>query len=150
VLLNPLPGRGLRERRRMSLLRLHGEDHEVCVGNLHLTAGASAQAEREALAAAEAAVAWAWAGSTPLVLGGDFNLRPRSSEVFKLLEERFGLTGPTSPDAIDHLLARGLEVIRPAAPWPPEMRELEAPVGLELRRLRLSDHAPVEAAFGLR
>ena len=44
---------------------------------------------------------------------------------------------------------RGLEVVRPPSAWAPRARELEAPVGMELRRLRLSDHAPVEATFGL-
>ena len=53
-------------------------------------------------------------------------------------------------DSLDHLLARGLEVIRPPSAWPSERRELDVPVGLEMRRLRLSDHAPVEATFGVR
>jgi endonuclease/exonuclease/phosphatase family metal-dependent hydrolase len=148
MLLNRFPARGLRERRRMSFVRLHGEARELCVANLHLSAGASAHAEREALRAAAEAVRWS--GSVPLVLGGDFNLRPRSSSVFGELERRFGLAGPTSPDALDHLLSRGFEIARPAALWPAQARELQAPVGLALRRLRLSDHAPVEAAFGLR
>ena len=91
-----------------------------------------------------------WSGSAPLVLGGDFNLRPRSTGVFAELERRYGLAGPTAPDALDHLLARGLDIVRPATAWPAQARELQAPVGLELRRLRLSDHAPVEASFGLR
>jgi hypothetical protein len=55
-----------------------------------------------------------------------------------------GLATPTTgPQAIDHLLARGLEPIAPAAPWPPERREI--PAGE--RALRLSDHAPIEAMF---
>jgi endonuclease/exonuclease/phosphatase family metal-dependent hydrolase len=148
LLLNRFPARRLVERRRMSFVRLHGPGGDVCVANLHLSAGSRAHAEREALAAAHAAVRWA--GSAPLVLGGDFNLRPHTSGVFAELEQRFGLIGPTGAKSIDHLLSRGLEVGRPPAAWPAAERELEAPVGLELRRLRLSDHAPVEAAFGLR
>lgn len=148
MLLNRFPGRGLRERRRMSFVRLHSEAGELCVANLHLSAGARAHAEREALGAAAEAVRWS--GGAPLVLGGDFNLRPRGSGVFGELERRCGLAGPTAPDALDHLLSRGLERVHPAAAWPAEARELQAPVGLELRRLRLSDHAPVEAVFGLR
>ncbi len=48
-----------------------------------------------------------------------------------------------APDAIDHLLVRGLETVEPPRPWPPERRELRRD-GLALR---LSDHAPVEAVF---
>jgi endonuclease/exonuclease/phosphatase family metal-dependent hydrolase len=147
LLLNPLPGRGLRERRRMSFVQLRSEHGEMCVANLHLTAGARRHAEHEALVAAEAATRWA--GATPLVLGGDFNLRPRETPVFDELARRYGLAAPTSPDAIDHLLSRGLEVIRPPSAWPPPRRELEVLVGLERRRLRLSDHAPLEATYGL-
>lgn len=149
LLLNPLPERRLRERRRMSFLRLRTDGGEVCVANLHLTAGAPAQAEREAMRAAETAIGWAGAG-TPLVLGGDFNVRPRRTNLFRRLRDIYGLGPPTGEDHLDHLLARGLEVLRPPRPWPPDRRELEAPVGLETRRLVLSDHAPVEAAFGLR
>ena len=39
LLLNPFPGRGLRERRRMSFVRLRDEGRDLCVANLHLTAG---------------------------------------------------------------------------------------------------------------
>jgi endonuclease/exonuclease/phosphatase family metal-dependent hydrolase len=146
--LNPLPGRGLRERRRMSFVRMRDEGRDVCGANLHLTAGSRRQAEREAELAAATAVRWA--GETPLIVGGDFNLRPRRTPVFERLEREFGLAAPTSGDAIDHLLARGLDVIRPPAQWQLQRRELEAPVGLETRRLLLSDHAPVEASYGVR
>jgi hypothetical protein len=149
LLLNPLPGRGLRERRRMSFVRMRDDERDVCVANLHLTASARPQAEREALRAAAAAVSWA-GEATPLIVGGDFNLRPRSTRVFERIEREFGLAGPTSADAIDHLLARGLEVVAPPSQWALQRRELEAPVGLEIRRLLLSDHAPVEATYGVR
>jgi endonuclease/exonuclease/phosphatase (EEP) superfamily protein YafD len=70
------------------------------------------------------------------VFGGDLNLRvSRQPEVFEQLAQRFDLSPPTAPDAIDHLLARGLDVV-------------EAP-----RRgpaLRLSDHAYVTASLGMR
>jgi endonuclease/exonuclease/phosphatase family metal-dependent hydrolase len=149
LLLNPLPGRRLRERRRMSFVRLRDESRDLCVANLHLTAGSRRHAERDALRAAETAGRWAGA-TTPLILGGDFNVRPRATEVFERLEREYGLAGPTSPDTLDHLLVRGLEVIRPPSAWGPGRRELEVPVGLEVRRLRLSDHAPIEATFGVR
>jgi endonuclease/exonuclease/phosphatase family metal-dependent hydrolase len=119
------------------------------VANLHLTAGSRRRAEQEALRAAETALRWAGA-TTPLILGGDFNLRPRATQVFERLEREYGLAAPTSPDTLDHLLERGLEVIRPPSGWGSERRELQVPVGLEVRRLRLSDHAPIEATYGLR
>jgi endonuclease/exonuclease/phosphatase family metal-dependent hydrolase len=100
-------------------------------------------AEEELPLAAEQAVEWA--GDRPLVLGGDFNVRPYQSEVFEELEERHGLTGITAPDSIDHLLVRGAEVSSPPRAWPPEARELDED-GLALR---LSDHAPVEVTIRL-
>ena len=57
---------------------------------------------------------------------------------------------PTAPDAIDHLLAHGLEVVSPARPLDPEAREVPdptAPPGAQALPVRLSDHAPVVAAF---
>jgi len=149
LLVNPLPGRGLRERRRMSFVRLHGSGLRLCVANLHLTAGSRSHAEREAMYACEIAVRWAGA-ATPLIVGGDLNLRPRTTDVFEILQRDRGLGPPTGANSLDHLLARGLEVVRPSAPWPPARRELEVSTGLGIRRLRLSDHAPVEATFGVR
>ena len=148
VLLNPLRERRLRERRRLALTRLVEGDREVCVGNLHLTAGAPEQAAREARRAAD--IAGDWAHGVPLLLAGDFNLRPQTAAVFDDLCERGALCGTTSPGGLDHILARGLETLKPPAPWAPEQRELDVLAGLERRRLRLSDHAPVEACFRVR
>jgi len=116
----------------------------LCVANLH------ASAHRPELAAADvlraAAAATDWAGEAPLLFGGDLNLRPAESpDVFAELRERFGLAGTTGPEAIDHLLSRGLQTIEPPRQWPAARRELEER-GLALR---LSDHAPVEAIFRL-
>jgi endonuclease/exonuclease/phosphatase family metal-dependent hydrolase len=148
VLLNPLPRRGLRERRRMVLTALAAGEAELCVANLHATAGNRAQAEADIRRGVELAISFA--RERPLILGGDLNLRPRSSHLFEELERRFGLAAPTADDAIDRLLVRGLEVREPPLRWAPEQRELlvrdSGPGSL---RLRLSDHAPVEAAFGL-
>jgi endonuclease/exonuclease/phosphatase family metal-dependent hydrolase len=132
------------ERRRMHWVRLEGGAGEpVCVANLHASAGRPARAATEVLAAAEAAVGWS--GEAPLVLGGDFNLRPaREPEPFEALRARFGLAEPTAPDAIDHLLARGLTVTAPPRRLADERRELEQPDG---RRLRLSDHRVIAAEF---
>ena len=119
------------EQRRMHWARLElPAEGRVCVANLHASAGLPSQASRELPAAADAALEWST--SDPLVLGGDFNLRPaRQPEPFARLRE-LGFSGPTAGDAIDHLLARGLRVV-------------EAPA--RLAPLGLSDHLPVAAAF---
>jgi endonuclease/exonuclease/phosphatase family metal-dependent hydrolase len=147
VLLNPLPRRGLRERRWMVLTALTTDgEAELCVGNLHATAGHRARAEADVRQGAQRALRFA--GDRPLILGGDFNLQPRSSRIFEELESGFGLAPPTACDAIDHLLARGLEVVEPPHRWTPDRRELVLrEPGPGPLRLRLSDHAPVEAAF---
>jgi endonuclease/exonuclease/phosphatase family metal-dependent hydrolase len=136
----------LPERRVMQFARLElGEGRRVCAANLHASAGlpraASAEVERAA------GLAMQWAGDDPLVFGGDLNLRPKSEpQVFERLRDRFGLAPPTGPDAIDHLLAGGLEVVEPPARLPEE-REVAGPDGL---RISLSDHAPVLATFGMK
>jgi len=127
------------ERRTMAFAEL---ESGLCVTSLHASTHVPL-AEEELPRAAEQAVEWA--GDRPLVLGGDFNVRPYQSEVFERLEERHGLTGITAPDSIDHLLVRGAEVISPPRAWPPEARELDED-GLALR---LSDHAPVEVTIRL-
>lgn len=135
---------GRPERRAMAFTRIpgHGDDPPLCVANLHATNDRPELATEDVLRAAEAASAWA--GDASLIFGGDLNLRPKASPaIFDTLRERFGLAAPTAPDAIDHLLVRGLEIVEPPRPWPPERREL--PEGH--RALRLSDHAPVEARF---
>lgn len=129
------------ERRTMAFARLSSG---LCLGNLHASAGRAniALAEREILGAARAATHWA--AGDPLVLGGDFNLRPRQCSVFDELEARFGLLAPTAPDSIDHLLASNLRVVRPATALAPAEREVMDASGLAIR---LSDHAPVSTRF---
>jgi hypothetical protein len=130
---------GKPERRAMAFTRTASG---LCVANLHATNDRPELAAADVLLAAEAAVGWA--GDSPLLFGGDLNLRPAEDPgVFEELESRFGLTGTTGPLAIDHLLSRGLKVLEPPTPWPPEGRELRS----EGRALRLSDHAPVQASF---
>ena len=135
------------ERRRMHWARIELADGATaCFSNLHASAGLPELATREVVAAAETAVGWS--GADPLVFGGDLNIRPKNDPVaFGELRERFGLVEPTGPNAIDHLLARGLEVVEPARRLAPEARELPQPGGL---RLRLSDHAPVVAGYEVR
>ena len=132
------------EQRRMQWARLETAAGErLCVANLHASAGLPEKAAREVLAAAEAALEWS--GPDPLVFGGDLNLRPRADPgPFETLRERLGLGEPTAPDAIDHLLARGLAVAERPQRLAAERRELPEPDG---RRIRLSDHRPVSAAF---
>ena len=133
------------ERRRMLWTRLALPAGRLCVANLHASAGRPAQAAAEVESAAERAVEWS--AGVPLVFGGDLNLRPRAQpEVFARLRERFGLGESTAPNAIDHLLVRGADVVEPARPLSPRLHEVAGPDGL---RLRLSDHAPVSAALHL-
>jgi endonuclease/exonuclease/phosphatase family metal-dependent hydrolase len=134
------------ERRRMVWARVELPEGRVCVGNLHASAGPPAKTAAEVEAAAHRAVEWA--DGEPLVFGGDLNLRlRRDPEPFARLRERLELRDPTDPDAIDHLLVRGLGVVERPRRLPPESREVTEPDGL---RLRLSDHAPVTAAFTVR
>jgi endonuclease/exonuclease/phosphatase family metal-dependent hydrolase len=132
------------EQRRMIWTRLRlASGATVCVANLHASAGLPEKASVEVIEAAARAVEWS--AGDPLVFGGDTNLRPqRTPGPFTELRERFGLGDPTGPQAIDHVLARGLDLMEPPRRLPPEERELPAEDGL---RLRLSDHAPVIAHF---
>jgi Endonuclease/Exonuclease/phosphatase family len=86
-----------------------------------------------------------WAGDDPLILGGDLNVSPAESGVFGELERRFGLRPPSGDRSIDHLLARGLEIVETPTPWRAESREV--PAGN--RAIRLSDHPPVHGTFEL-
>ena len=134
------------ERRMMAFTRI---GDLLCVANLHASAAREA-AERELIGAGRAAVEWA--RSTPLVFGGDFNLRPAlSGHVFERLAGEFALAVPTGDRVIDHLLASGLDVAEAPAQWPPEGREVPDPTAPNGHfgplPIRLSDHAPVQAAF---
>ena len=131
----------------MGLARLTAGPDVLCVANVHLSTGPRTQTERELNRAAAAAVAWT--AGEPLLLGGDFNVRPWSSTVYGDLKRRFGLEMATAPDAIDHLLVRGLRIVERPRPWVPAQRELQVQSAVGTRQLRLSDHAPVEATFVL-
>jgi endonuclease/exonuclease/phosphatase (EEP) superfamily protein YafD len=156
LILVRVPGKlgGIAERREIGI---HEDEPErrsmgfvatasgICIANLHATNDWPELAAGDVLLAARTASEWA--GERPLVFGGDFNLRPgKQPRIFERLREEFGFASPvTAPDAIDHVFCRGLEVLDPPTQWPPEKRELT----LEGRALRLSDHAPVQARFGL-
>jgi Endonuclease/Exonuclease/phosphatase family len=125
------------ERRTMAFTRLASG---LCVANLHASTSDPAAAA-ELLRVTD--VALEWAGDAPVILGGDFNIRPdRAPDLFDELRRR-GFGEPLAPDAIDHVVARGLTPAEPPVQWPPERRETDDD-GLAIR---LSDHAPVEAAF---
>jgi endonuclease/exonuclease/phosphatase family metal-dependent hydrolase len=153
LILVRVPGRlgGIAERREIAIHEGEPERRAmgfvqtasgVCVANLHATNDWPKLAAADVVKAARAALEWA--AGAPLVFGGDLNLRPgKQPRIFARLRDEFGLAPPTAPEAIDHILCRGLEVLEPPTRWPPEQRELP----LDGRALRLSDHAPVQARF---
>jgi endonuclease/exonuclease/phosphatase family metal-dependent hydrolase len=129
------------ERRRMLWARLRrAGGAAVTVANMHLTARDSPKAGREAIFAAEHAVQWS--GEDPLIFGGDLNAADTVDE----LCERYEFEPLPSEQPIEHLLGRRLGVVVMPRALPPEARELPGPEG---RRLRLSDHPPLLACFGL-
>ena len=123
------------ERRRMLWARLAGPDEAtLAVANLHGSVDTVAGAREQVLHAAGCAVEWS--GGLPLVFGGDLNLRPsQQPDVFEELERRFDLKPPTARTAIDHLLARDVDVVEAPRAGP---------------ALRLSDHAYVTVALGMK
>jgi endonuclease/exonuclease/phosphatase family metal-dependent hydrolase len=133
----------LPERRRMQWLRLRDAGgRTLCVANLHASAHRPARAAQEVERAAEAALEWS--AGRPLILGGDFNVRPAEQPwLFEHLVTQ-GFSAPTGPKLIDHLLARGAHVIEAPHQLAAERREVRA--GDEAR-VRLSDHAVVVGAF---
>jgi endonuclease/exonuclease/phosphatase (EEP) superfamily protein YafD len=121
--------------------RLRGpSDASLTVANMHLTARDSPKAGREAIYAADRALAWS--DGDPLIFGGDLNAPDTVVE----LCTRFRLRPEPERESIDHLLGRGLEVAEPPRALPADAREVPGPDG---RRLRLSDHSPLVACFGL-
>lgn len=122
------------ERRVMSMVQL---GCGLSVANLHASTGEHAAAD----VMRTARLAEARADDGPLVLGGDFNARPRSSDVFDRLEAEFDLTGVTSPASIDHVLARGVVSVDGPEAWPAARRDVPDPDTSLM--IRLSDHSPV-------
>jgi endonuclease/exonuclease/phosphatase family metal-dependent hydrolase len=140
------------ERRRLLLVRLQaggrgaGDRARLGVACTHLSVPSTGRGAAELRSAAEHAAAFA--GADPLLLGGDLNLRPaNASAAFEAGHERHGLAGATGPRALDHLLVRGLDTIESPRALPPARREIAGAGG---STLRLSDHAPVVASFGVR
>lgn len=139
------------ERRKLLMARIDvparqpRAERALVVACTHLSVPATGRGAAEALRAA--ATATDWAAGAPVVLGGDLNLRPADhGDAFAALAERHRLAPPTAPRSLDHLLARDLAVVDPPHVLPPSARDVPGPGGLAIR---LSDHAPVTAAFGL-
>jgi len=135
----------LPERRRLIWARLERAGAELTVATLHATAhdpdAAAGDVERAARAAC------AWSAEVPLVFGGDLNLRMvERPDVFEMLQSELGLEGARPGRAIDHLLVRGLETTAAPEPLSSDRRELDLPGG---ETVRLSDHAPVVASYGI-
>jgi endonuclease/exonuclease/phosphatase family metal-dependent hydrolase len=124
------------ERRRMLWVELEDDEaRTLCVANLHATAHRPERAAREVDRAARTALVWS--AGRPLIFGGDLNVRPAEQPAaFARLARGYGLSGPTGPHAIDHLMGR---LLQPEAPPQPLARDAAG-------RL-LSDHAPLAASF---
>ena len=132
------------ETRRMTFTRLTSG---VCIANLHAS-GARTAAEREVGEAA--GVALGWAEGSPLILGGDLNLRPETSPALYAELAELGFVGSPLAGSIDQLLGHRLELLEPPEAWPAAARELPDPTAREQSDalpIRLSDHAPVQARF---
>jgi len=134
-----------RERRVLLLVRAAGPGgRELSLGCLHASRGATSAA-RDVARAAE--VAGAWTGGRPLLLGGDFNVRPEEApELYRSLERRHGLR-PMLRSSIDQVLGSGVEIEAPPVMLPPTAREVGGRSGL---MVRLSDHPVVAASFGMK
>src|SRR5687767_2732072 len=136
----------LPERRRLVWVRLAHPDHgDLAAANLHATAHVPAAAARDVERAARAACAWS--ADVPLVFGGDLNLRMAElPDAFERLHAELWLSGARPGRAIDHLLARGLDVRAAPEPLDAARRDVRDSGG---RAVRLSDHAPVVATYDI-
>ena len=126
-----------KERRVVQAVRVRlGDGRSALVANLHATSYRQDKriADAELLRAATFADGLAAPGEA-VVLAGDFNVTVVTSPVLRALsgpEWGFSAAGP----GLDHVLVRGLEVVRAESRWPDERRRVDG--------VLLSDHAPVE------
>jgi endonuclease/exonuclease/phosphatase family metal-dependent hydrolase len=126
-----------RERRIVQAVRVRLEDgRTVVVANFHATSYRTDKrlADAELLRAATFADGLAEPGE-PVVLAGDFNVTVVTSPTLRALsgpEWGFSAAGP----GVDHVLVRGLDVVRAESRWPDDFRRHQG--------VLLSDHAPVE------
>jgi len=120
------------ERRVCQAVRAETNGRFVSVANLHASRADRRCADVELQRAVDFAESFAQDGDT-LVLAGDFNIGPVTSQTLKNLQ---GYSEPI--DGIDQVLVKGAETLG-TEKWPPERRTVDG-------RL-LSDHAPVETRF---
>jgi endonuclease/exonuclease/phosphatase family metal-dependent hydrolase len=124
-----------RNRRLAQILRVEAAHGSLVVVNVHLTGSRDSRpADLELLRAATYAEGFSVPGE-PIIVAGDVNLTPASSETLPELA-RWGFS--PGGEGIDHILVRGLELASPPRRWSSERRAMRD------GRL-LSDHAPVEA-----
>ena len=98
-----------------------------------------------------ARVASGWARGSPLILGGDFNLRPRAERV-RLRRPRArprprGADGAEGDRPPPRPRARGGRAAAPVACRSAARSPTRRRAGVTVLPIRLSDHAPVEAAL---
>jgi endonuclease/exonuclease/phosphatase family metal-dependent hydrolase len=123
-----------RNRRVAQLLRVDDGEATLVVVNLHLTTSADSRlADAELLRAATYAEGFARPAEA-IVVAGDLNLTASSSTMLRELGS-WGFSAPAA--GIDHLLVRGLRVVRGPEAWSEARRRVDGEL--------LSDHAPVEA-----
>ena len=67
------------------------------------------------------------------MLGGDFNVTVVSSPTLRQLATGEWGFSPAGP-GLDHVLVRGLAVVGPETPWPPERREHDGPADVRIMR----------------
>ena len=125
------------ERRVCQAVRVTLADGRSAIAaNFHATAYGRDKrlADAEVLRAAAFADGLARSGE-PVILAGDFNVSARASANLRALtSDEWGFSPVGS--GIDHILVRGLRVVRAARAWPPDRRRVNGAL--------LSDHAPVE------
>ena len=117
------------ERRTMAFTRRRAvRRRRVCVANLHASAGPAPRAHAEERgAASRPSGPCEWAGGD----AADPRRRPqpapaRHRGLRPSSTTASGCARRPRPTSLDHLLARGLEVVEPPRPWPPERREVDA------------------------
>jgi endonuclease/exonuclease/phosphatase family metal-dependent hydrolase len=124
-----------RNRRVAQLVRIAVGAETAVVVNVHLSSLLDSRpVDAELLRAVTYADGFARPGE-PLVVAGDFNLTTASSRLLTALRHDWGFS--EAAGGIDHVLTRGLTVVRGPAAWAEERRRHG--------ELLLSDHAPVEA-----
>ena len=125
-----------RNRRVAQVVRLGSGDDTVVVANMHLSSPANCRAAELELERAVSFVESFVCPGEPIALCGDLNLTASGSRRLRDLE-KVGFSPPSR--RIDHILVRGVELVRGPEEWPDSSRRIG--------QVLLSDHAPLEAAM---